>query len=168
MSIANQNTMSSEKTQKNMQKPKNIIKRFLAWIGLKEKIHNNESLPPLFKENEIWWSYIGENVGVEINGKDQKFTRPVFVFKKYDKYSFLGLPLTTKPKTGSWFAPITFIGINQNVVLSQGRVYDYRRFKEKIGELDEKDSKIIRDMYFKLHNIAEKNRPPVISDRSRG
>lgn len=145
-----------------------MLKRFLEWMGMKEKIHNTENIPPLFKENEIWWCYIGENVGIEINGKDRQFTRPVFIFKKYDSYSFLGLPLTTKPKTGTWYAAITFTGINQTVVLSQGRVFDYRRFKEKMGELDEKDSQKVREAYVKLHAFPNKNRPPAISDRSRG
>jgi hypothetical protein len=38
------------------------------------------------------------------------------VFKKYDRYSFFALPLSTKNKTGSWYASITFGGINQVVV----------------------------------------------------
>lgn len=62
-----------------------MIKRFLEWIGLKEKLHNTEYIPPLFKEGEIWWCYVGENVGIEANGKGNQFTRPVLIFKKYDK-----------------------------------------------------------------------------------
>jgi len=145
----------------------NKIKRFLEWIGLKEKIHNNESVPPLFKEGEIWWAYLGENVGNEINGKAKQFTRPVFVYKKYDKYSFLGLPLTTTLKKGSWYVEIDFIGIKQTVVLSQGRNLDYRRFKEKIGELGEGEVERIILKYVELHS-PYKNRPPVITDESRG
>ncbi len=144
-----------------------IIKRFLKWVGLKEKIHNNDSVPPLFKEGEVWWCYIGENVGTEINGKNEKFTRPVFVLRKYDKYSFLGLPFTTKTKEGTWYVQINFVGIKQTVVLSQGRALDYRRFKEKIGELEEDEVANIRAEYIKLHS-SFKNRPPTISDRSRG
>lgn len=143
-----------------------MIKKFLEWIGLKEKIHNNDSVPPLFKEGEVWWCYLGENVGNEINGKNEQFTRPMFVYKKYDKYSFLGLPLTTKIKKGTWYAEIDFVGIKQTVVLSQGRTLDYRRFKEKVGELREDEVKQISVNYIKLHSL--KNRPPVIADRSRG
>ena len=94
---------------------------------------------------------MGENVGVEVNGKSDKFTRPIFVFKKYDRYSFLGLPLTTKSKIGSWYVSISFNGIKQTVVLSQGRSFDYRRFKEKIGELDESDREKIKKAYADLH-----------------
>jgi len=44
-----------------------MIKKFLEWIGLKEKLHNHEHIPPLFREGEIWWCYMGENIGVEVN-----------------------------------------------------------------------------------------------------
>lgn len=133
----------------------NVIKRFLEWIGLKEKLHKNEAVPPLFKEGEIWWCYVGENIGNEINGKSEQFSRPVFVFKKYDRYSFLGLPLTTTLKEGTWYIEINFTGIKQTVVLSQGRTFDYRRFKEKIGELDGFDVQKIRDGYIKLHSYKK-------------
>jgi len=149
------------------EKSKTIIKKFLEWIGLKEKIHRNSATPPFFKEGEIWWCYVGENVGNEMNGKGKQFSRPVFVFKKYDKYSFIGLPLTTRLKEGTWYVEIDFAEIKQTVVLSQGRTFDYKRFKEKIGELDGFDVQKIREGYKRLHS-PEKNRPPAISDKSRG
>lgn len=102
-------------------------------MGVKEKIHDTDYLPPLFREGEMWWCLIGENVGIEVNGKGDKFTRPVLILKKYDRYSFLGLPMTTKSKTGTWYATVTFKEQTQTVVLSQGRVFDYRRLKEKNG-----------------------------------
>src|SRR3989338_1250468 len=120
------------------------VKRFLEWIGLKEWLDSTEHQPPLFREGEIWWCYLGENVGIEANGKGNKFTRPAFVLTKYDRYSFLGLPLTTKLKRGSWYAPIGFSGVKQVIVLSQGRVFDYRRLKEKMGELDEREAESVK------------------------
>lgn len=143
--------MLKEELKNNIQKSTKIIKSFFEWFGLKEKIHNNNAIPPFFKEGEIWWCYVGENVGNEINGKSDKFTRPIFIFKKYDKYSFMGLPLTTKLKEGTWYVEINFSEIKQTVVLSQGRTFDYRRFKEKIGELDGFEVKKIRDGYKELH-----------------
>lgn len=145
-----------------------MLKRFLEWIGLKEKLHGSEHKPPLFKEGEIWWCYVGENIGIEANGKGERFTRPIFIFKKYDKYSFLGLPLSTKSKTGSWYAPIVFGGQNQIITLMQGRVFDYRRLKEKMGELEEHEADKVRGLYFALHLTLSKNRPPAVSGGSRG
>jgi len=133
-----------------------MLKKFFEWIRIKEKLHYNEHIPPLFKEREIWWCHAGENVGIEMNGKGERFTRPVFVFKKYNKYSFLGLPLTIKIKTGTWYVSVHFDGKNQNVVLAQGRVFDYRRLKEKMGELEESESEKIRTGYLLLHSSYKK------------
>ena len=62
-----------------------MLKRFLEWIGLKEKLHHTEHQPPLFKEGEVWWCYIGENVGVEVNGKGKQFTRPALILNGYGR-----------------------------------------------------------------------------------
>jgi mRNA interferase MazF len=85
-----------------------MFKKFLEWIGLKEKIHNKKSVPLYFNEGEIWWCAVGENIGIEINGKGKLFSRPVFVYKKLSKDGFLGIPLTTQEKKGSWFIEIDF------------------------------------------------------------
>ena len=45
------------------------MKRFLEWIGLKEKLHHAKHRAPLVSERDVWWASIGENVGSEINGK---------------------------------------------------------------------------------------------------
>ena len=90
-------------------------------------------------------------MGVEINGKGKDFTRPVLIFKKYDKYSFLGLPLSTKNKIGTWYAPIYFLGIPQVVVLCQSKVFDYRRLDSKIGELDTLGISGVKEAFLSLH-----------------
>ena len=127
-----------------------MLKDFDSWNGIKKglDVKNNKML---FKEGEMWWCHLGENVGNEINGKGDRFTRPVYVFKKYDRYSFLGLPLTTKDKVGSWYFPIIFREKKQTILLSQGRILDYRRLREKMGEIGETERTEVRKAYFKLH-----------------
>jgi mRNA interferase MazF len=110
-----------------------FIKRFAEWLSFKQRLDNQSHVPPLFKEGEVWWCFIGENVGVEISGKGDLFTRPILILRRYNQYSFFGLALTTKQKDGIWYVPIEFNGKRQNVILSQGRIFDYRRLKEKMG-----------------------------------
>lgn len=128
-----------------------IIKRFLEWIGLKERLHNQEHQPPMFKEGEIWWCYLGENIGAEVNGKGAQFTRPALIFRKYDRFSFFAIPLTTKNKTGTWFYSFTHGGKLQTAQLAQGRVVSYKRLKERMGKIDSADYKRIREAFFALH-----------------
>ena len=128
-----------------------MIKKFLEWIGLKEKIHSNDSIPPFFKEGEIWWCYFGQNVGTEMNGKGNLFSRPVLILKKYDKYSFFALPLTTKHKEGTWYFTFIHNKKKQTIVLSQGRNINYKRLKELIGKVDSTDYGNIKKAFLDLH-----------------
>lgn len=128
-----------------------IIKRFLEWLTVKEKLHAQEHRPPLFKEGEIWWCYVGENVGIEVNGKGAQFTRPVLVFRKYDRFSFFAIPLTTKNKVGTWYCSFTHSGKLQTAQLAQGRVVSYKRLKELIGKIDSADYEKVKEAFTVLH-----------------
>ena len=128
-----------------------MLKQFFAWIRLKQALHESDHKPPLFKEGEVWWCSVGENVGSEVNGKSDRFTRPVFVLRKYDRYTFHGLPLTTKEKTGTWYCPIEFLNKKQTVLLMQGRTFDYRRLKEKMGQLEASEVEHVWQRYRALH-----------------
>ena len=127
------------------------VKRFLEWIGLKEKLHRNPHITPLFKEGEVWWCSFGENIGIEVNGKGVKFSRPALVFRKLSAGGFFAIPLSTQIKNGTWYVPITHRGIKCVAVLSQARVLSAKRLLEKHGELDEKDSQAIREGLFLLY-----------------
>lgn len=128
-----------------------MLKRFLEWFGLKEKLHQSEHQPPLFKEGEIWWCYVGENVGAEVNGKGMQFTRPVLILKKYDRFSFLAVPLTTREKIGTWYCSFTLGGRFQNAQLAQGRVVSFKRLKELIGKTDSVNFERVRKAFITLH-----------------
>ena len=129
----------------------NLVKRFLEWIQLKEKLHATIAKPPLFREGEIWGCSIGENIGSEINGKSKLFSRPVLVFRKLSGNTFLGLPTTSQQRKGTWYVTITLGKTESAVVLSQVRVLDYKRLSSKIGQLEtvemRKVLKGFRDLY---------------------
>lgn len=110
-----------------------------------------EHTPPLFKEGEIWWCHFGENIGMEMNGKNETFTRPVVILKKYDRYSFLAVPLTTHSKEGSWYLTFTHNQKSQTAVLSQARVISYKRLKELFGQIDSTDYNNIKKAFLDLH-----------------
>lgn len=56
------------------------VKRFDEWNEVKKNTHSFGRVPAI-KKGEIWWCAMGENVGVEINGKSEVFSRPVLIFK---------------------------------------------------------------------------------------
>ena len=117
-----------------------------AWFPLKEERHNlaSTSLPKI-KNGDVWWTAVGENVGVEINGKSDYFSRPVLVFKKLSRLGFLGLPLSTQNHRGSWYVNLDFQSKRVCVVLAQARVFSTARLYSRLGQLTEVDmTKVVR------------------------
>lgn len=127
------------------------IKRFLEWIGLKEKLHLSQEKIPLVSEGQIWWASLGENVGYEINGKNQLFTRPVLILKKLAKEFFLVVPLTSQTKIGSWYVNYKQNGKSYSACIHQIRTIDYRRLSSKLGWFDETDFERIKEGFKKLY-----------------
>ena len=79
------------------------------WFPVKESKHNTSlNKIPKVNESDVWWVAVGENVGVEINGKSEYFSRPVLVCKKLSHLGFMGIPLTTQKHDGSWYVSFRF------------------------------------------------------------
>ncbi len=140
----------------------NIVKRFLEWIKLKEKLHGGVHNPPLFRQGEVWWVSIGENIGTEINGKSKLFSRPVLVYKKLGTNSFLGIPMTSQIKEGSWYVQIKLFDKISIILLHQMKVFDYRRLSSKLGQIDDEDFRKVKAGFTYLYVTSlEKNFPPL-------
>ena len=90
-----------------------------------------------------WWASIGENVGYEINGKSDRFSRPVIIYETGAWFHCV-IPTTTQAKTGSWFVQFKQHGKDNAACLHQIRTIDYRRLWSKLGALDDTDMKNIR------------------------
>ena len=125
-------------------------KRFDEWIESKEKLHGMNRTRTV-REGEVWWCAMGENVGVEINGKNEDFSRPVLVFKKLSRFGFLGVPLSTKEHSGSWYASFEFKNRKQTAVLSQIRVISVARLYKKMGMLPDSDFEIVKEGFRLLY-----------------
>jgi mRNA interferase MazF len=128
-----------------------MIKRFLDWIGLKEKLHNVVSKPPLVKERDLWWVSMGENIGSEMNGKSRLFSRPAVVLKKLSRGFFLVAPTTSVQHEGTWYVEITQAGRRTVVCLHQVRVIDYRRLSTRMGQIDSDDFDKVKDAFWRLY-----------------
>ncbi|MBD3841314.1 MAG: type II toxin-antitoxin system PemK/MazF family toxin [Campylobacterales bacterium] len=80
---------------------------------------------------------IGKNVGYETLGKQELFLRPVLVYKKLSKSTFLGIPLTSKIKEGSYYFSFNYKkGITSTAMLNQMRVFDIKRSEYLSGYIN--------------------------------
>ena len=128
-----------------------FIKRFLEWIGFKEKLHLKDCKPPYVNEGDIWWASVGVNVGSEIDGKSELFSRPVIVLKKLSHGFYFVIPTTTKQRVGSWYVGFRQSGREMWGCLHQARGIDYRRLFSKLGELDDTDYQKIKNGFQDLY-----------------
>ncbi len=137
-----------------------FLKNFVDWFRLKPKLGIQKHKPPFVEEGDIWWCRFGENIGSEISGKGQEFARPCVIFTKLSSYSFLVIPTTTKlyhldgtPKGGNRFVRFSQNKVVMLACLSQIRVVDYKRLKNKLGKLDQKD---FDDIYISFKGLYTK------------
>ena len=125
-------------------------KHFSEWIDLKSNLHFAGNYPPV-KEGQIWWCAVGENIGVEINGKNEAFSRPVLVMKKLSRYGFMGIPLTSQEHEGSWYVHFEFKNKMQYAALAQARVFSVARLYTKMGMVPNSDLQIVKDGFNRLY-----------------
>lgn len=126
------------------------MKDYDAWNEVKK--FNSIGHRPYFKEREIWWTSLGLNIGDEEDGKGKVFMRPVLVVKKFNTNIFLGCPLSKiiKP-SNKYYCAISLPAGERSVIISQIKLHDAKRFKERIAVCSvqdfEKIKKALRDLF---------------------
>ena len=110
--------------------------KFDEWNNLKKNLDNKEKIIDFYQGN-IYFMSIGKNIGHEVYGKEKLFLRPVLVYKKLTKSTFLGIPLTSKEKEGSYFFPFSYKKGKKSVAMfHQMRVFDIKRSEYLSGKIN--------------------------------
>jgi len=103
------------------------------WNSHKKKVQSKERKLHI-KNSEIYFVSIGQNIGYESYGKDESFLRPVIVLKKLSKNTFVGIPLTSREKAGSYYFTFSYKNDKTSTaMLNQIRVFDTKRIVYKSG-----------------------------------
>ncbi len=124
-------------------------KDFSTWNTV--KIQTDTSIQNInIREGEIRWCRVGINIGNEVLGKGEHFIRPVLIMKKFSSDVFLGIPLSSKIHTGTWFYTIDHDGISRTLILNQSRLFDRKRLQEKVFEVSELELRQIKEAYCNL------------------
>ena len=126
------------------------MKKFDEWNKVKKNIHKSKS-KIFFKERDIFYIKMGENIGFEQSGKGDIFLRPAIVLKKFNNSFFMGVPLTSTIKDGKYYFTFEFKGKNSNAILSQIRPFDTKRIKHKIGMINKDYFKKLKEKIGKLY-----------------
>ena len=125
------------------------MKRLDEWNEVKKQLHNSKR-KVYFKERDIFWVSVGVNIGFEQDGKGELFTRPVVIIKKYSNDIFLGIPLTTTQREGSFYFQFEFKNKISTAILVQHKLYSNKRLIKKMGMINKEDFIKLKEALNKL------------------
>ena len=113
-----------------------MTEKFNNWNELKQDIHSKETNIK-FKKGDIYFMSVGQNIGYEQYGKGNEFLRPVLVYKKLSKETFVGIPLTSKQKNGTYYFSFKYKkGTVSTAMFNQIKVFDIKRHKYYDGYIN--------------------------------
>lgn len=125
---------------------------FDNWNDLKKKLHLKEEIITFYQGN-IYFMSIGQNIGHESYGKNNLFLRPVLVYKKLSKTTFIGIPLTSSKKEGSYYFSFNYKkDKTSTAMLNQMRVFDIRRSEYLSGKINKN---IYKNLEEKVNNFMK-------------
>jgi mRNA interferase MazF len=121
-------------------------KNFDRWNILKKNIHgfiNNKDL--FIKEGEVWMMNFGLNIGYEQDGSGKNFSRPGLIVKKFNRYMFWVIPLSTKQKNLDFYYNFKDpSGRLVSMIIAQIKLVSIKRLRRKLYEVPLRDLKNIK------------------------
>ena len=121
-----------------------MAKDFDNWNKKKKEIETVEIGNFFPKEREVWWSTLGINLGVETDGKNEDFKRPVLILKTFNTEMVWVLPLTSQGKNNKFYYETEWNGQKSYIMTSQIRTISSKRLSRRIRLIPEKEFEDIR------------------------
>ena len=120
------------------------IKDFDAWTK-KKKIVEQRSVHLSYKEREIWWCFLGCNIGSEEDGKHEDFMRPVIIFRIFSNKLIWAIPLTTQiwPKESRIHYTFILNQVTRAAKIHQMRPISPKRLDKRIDTISYDDFQIL-------------------------
>lgn len=126
-------------------------KDFDSWNQEKKMVDRKVVSKSLFfHSREIWWCNTGLNIGVEVNGKNKNFDRPMLIVKKFNADLIWVLPLVSRGKTNPYYYTLNHETIQSSVVLSQIKAISTKRLLRRLGIISQSD---FEQVVFKLKSF---------------
>jgi len=126
------------------------IKAFDKWNNVKKRIQDEERKVHI-RSGEIRWCTIGVNIGSEMDGKGESFSRPVLIIHTIGSKLALVIPLTSKLKSVAGYIPFTFQNKEHSLCVHQLKVISTKRLLKRKGRITrnrlEQVKKVIQEFY---------------------
>jgi len=110
------------------------LKDFDAWNFVKKRL-DGEDRKVYIRAGEIRWVSFGVNVGSEIDGKGESFTRPALVLHVIGSHLALIAPMSTKVKDVVGYIPFVWKGRTTALCVHQIRIVSQKRILARKGRI---------------------------------
>ena len=127
-----------------------IFDKFIKWTKLKFTLHTLTDISFYFHDKEIWWASLGQNIGSEQNGKNVNFERPVLIFKKFNRQTFLGVPISSQLKNSPYHYIFDKDDRQYCLNFSQIRVLSSKRLLRRVGMMNAIDFQRIKNQFHRV------------------
>ena len=112
------------------------------WNSVKKETNKKENNVG-FKEREVFWMRLGQNIGAEEFGKGHEFQRPVLIVRKLTGRIFFGVPLTSTIKENDYFHAFSYQTkkgmVTNSAMILQLKVFDKKRLMGRMGMINKDD-----------------------------
>lgn len=114
-----------------------MAKDFDGWNSMKKMIDTKPVSRRLyFHERDIWWCSLGLNIGVESDGKNEYFERPILIVKKFNADMVWALSITgTYHDDSDFYHRVIINGKYAHLCMSQIRTISTKRLLRRIGRI---------------------------------
>jgi mRNA interferase MazF len=112
------------------------FKDFDKWNSVKKRIHKQERRVNI-RAGEVRWVCCGVNIGSEIDGKGESFTRPMLVVHVIGSTLALVIPLSTRVKNVVGYVSFEFQQKHIALCVHQMRVISQKRILTRKGKISE-------------------------------
>ena len=147
-------------TPNNPRKPLYPPKNYKKWSKLKSQINNNTVKHHPYREGNVYWFNLGENIGVEEDGKGDLFSRPALAVRGFSGNLIWIVPLSHTSRSGEYYHRFTFKGDPGAALLSQLRSIDTARISGRsLGKISDKDFRQIRHKLQAFLDLDEDTTP---------
>ena len=126
-----------------------MTKDFDTWNVVKKTVDDKMiAIDFYFHEREVWWCSLGLNVGVESDGKNENFERPVLIVKKFNTHQIWVVPLTTQDHESEHYRKISHESGESWACITQIKTVSTKRLLRKIGMANEADfNEVLRAIF---------------------
>ena len=112
------------------------IKDFDKWNNVKKNL-NKEERKITIRRGEIRWVSLGINIGSEIDGKGESFSRPALIVHVIGNHFALVIPMSTKIKDIAGYVPFEWKDKTFSLCVHQTKVVSQKRILRRLGRVSD-------------------------------